>query len=226
MIRTLARESSHALNRPREALRILRKCAVRKAQTMPKIEAATIAEQRAQRHDKLIAAAEEILAQDGLDALTAGAVARRAGIARNSLYRYFSSIDDLIELVVTREFPSWVRAVQAAVGEATTPGDRVVAYVRSNVQQAAGSTHGWRSALSKSSLSEQGRARVRDMHIALSDIARDAVKELNPEQIDLQLAIVQALVDACVRRIDEGDDPEDVMTYAVAAARRLLTPSL
>lgn len=192
---------------------------------MPRIDAATVAEQRAQRYDKLIAAAEEILAEKGLDALTTGAVAKRAGIARNSLYRYFASIDDLVELVVTREFPSWVRAVQAAVDEATTPSDRIAAYVRSNVQQAAGSTHGWRSALSKTSLSEGARARVRDMHIELNDIARHALKELHPEQIDLQLAIIQALVDACVRRIDVGDDPDDVLSYATAATHRLMPPA-
>jgi AcrR family transcriptional regulator len=193
---------------------------------MPRIEAATVAEQRARRYDKLIAAAEEILAEKGLDALTTGAVAKRAGIARNSLYRYFASIDDLVELVVTREFPSWVHAVRVAVDEATTPSDRIAAYVRSNVQQAAGSTHGWRSALSKTSLSEQARARVRDMHIELNDIARHALEEIHPEQIELQLAIVQALVDACVRRIDMGDDPDNVLSYATAATRRLMPPAL
>ncbi|RYF30023.1 MAG: TetR/AcrR family transcriptional regulator [Comamonadaceae bacterium] len=192
---------------------------------MPRIEAATVAEQRAKRYDELITAAEEILAQNGLDALTAGAVAKRVGIARNSLYRYFASIDDLVELVVTREFPSWAHAVRTAVDEETTPSDRIAAYVRSNVQQAASSTHGWRSALSKTSLSEQARKRVRDMHIELNDIARRVLVDLHPEQIDLQLAIVQALVDACIRRIDLGDDPDEVLSYAVAATRRLITPT-
>lgn len=193
---------------------------------MPRIEAATVAEQRAQRYDKLVSAAEEILVEEGLDALTAGAVTKRAGIARTSLYRYFASIEDLVELVVTREFPSWVHAVRTAVDEETTPSDRIAAYVRSNVQQAAASTHGWRSALSKTSLSEQARARVRDMHIGLNDIARNALEEFHPEQIDLQLAIVQALVDACIRRIDIGDDPDNVLSYATAATRRLMPPAL
>lgn len=193
---------------------------------MPRIEAATVAEQRAKRYDELITAAEEILAQNGLDALTAGAVAKRAGIARNSLYRYFASIDDLVELVVTREFPSWAHAVRTAVDAEKTPSARIAAYVRSNVQQAASSSHGWRSALSKTSLSEQARKRVRDMHVELSDIARRALVDLHPEQIDLQLAIVQALVDACIRRIDLGDDPDQVLSYAVAATRRLMTPTV
>jgi len=192
---------------------------------VPRIEASTVAEHRAQRREKLIAAAEEILAESGLDALTAGAVANRAGIARNSLYRYFASIDDLVELVVTHEFPHWVETIQAAVDGEDTPTDRITAYVRSNVQQAANSTHGWRSALSKTSLSDPARKRVQDMHRQLSNIARTVLDDMRHDQVDLQLAIVQSLVDACVRRVDAGDDPDDVLTYAVAATRRLMPPT-
>lgn len=190
---------------------------------MAKSEAPTsVAEQRAQRYAKLVAAAEEILAEQGLEALTAGAVARRAGIARNSLYRYFASIDDLVELVVTREFPAWVRAVEAAVGAAPTPAEAIVAYVSANLREAAVSSHGWRSALSKSSLSEPARARVRDMHTELQQVARRALEDLDPDEVELRLAVVQSLVNACVGRIDVGDDPELVTSYAESATRRLI----
>lgn len=191
---------------------------------MPKIDAGTVSEHRAQRHERIIIAAEEILAESGIDALTAGAVAARAGIARNSLYRYFASIDDLVELVVTREFPQWVQAVQTAVDAADTPHDRIAAYVTSNVQQAATSTHGWRSSLSKATLSEAARRRVRDMHLQLNNIAQTVLFDMRHDQIDLQLAIVQSLVDACIRRIDAGDNPHDVLTYADTATRRLMPP--
>ncbi|WP_346010635.1 helix-turn-helix domain-containing protein [Streptomyces sp. SID5910] len=62
-------------------------------------------------------AAEAILNEGGVESLTAGAVAARAGIARNSIYRYFGSIEDLLELVVTREFPAWIDVVRAYTGE-------------------------------------------------------------------------------------------------------------
>lgn len=123
---------------------------------------------------------------------------------------------------MTREFPAWVHAVQAAVAAADTPLDRITAYVSANVQQAAGSTHGWRSSLARTSLSETAGKRIHDLHTQLSDIARSALADLDPCQVELQLAIIQALVDACVRRIDAGDDPDVVLTHALGATRRLL----
>lgn len=189
---------------------------------MPKIEAATVRAHRAQRLDHLIAAAESILAEQGIEALTAGAVAARAGIARNSIYRYFSSIDDLLELVVTREFPSWVAGVEAAIADEPAPEERVVAYVRANLEQAASSTHGWRTSLSRGSLSESARERVRALHVSLNGALVDAVADLKGEQAELTVSIIQAIVDSSIRQIDSGAAAEEVTRFAVTVTRRLL----
>lgn len=189
---------------------------------MPKIEAGSVREHRAQRLAQLIDAAEEILEEGGAEALTAGAVAARAGIARNSIYRYFNSIDDLLELVVTREFPAWIDAVEQAIAAETTPAAQVAAYVRANLEQAARGTHGWLSALSRDALSPSARERVRNLHVSLHEALARVVRELGQPQPELIVAVVQAVVDACIRRIDEGDDLTTVSDFAAGAMRRLL----
>ncbi|MEZ7004350.1 TetR/AcrR family transcriptional regulator [Streptomyces sp. AD55] len=191
---------------------------------MPKIEAGSVREHRAQRLNRLVDAAEAIVAEKGIEALTAGEVAARAGIARNSIYRYFDSIDDLIELIVTREFPAWVDAVAGAVDAASDPGARAVAYVRANLEQAARGTHGWRASLSRGSLSSSGRERVREMHTRLHAILGEVVDELGVEKPELTVAVIQAVVDACIRRIDRGDDLGEVLPFASQATERLLAP--
>ncbi|MFZ4134084.1 TetR/AcrR family transcriptional regulator [Streptomyces koyangensis] len=189
---------------------------------MPKIEAGSVREHRAQRLAQLIDAAEAILSEGGVDALTAGAVAARAGIARNSIYRYFDSIDDLLELLVAREFPAWTAAVEEAVAAQDTPGEQVAAYVRANLQQAARGTHGWRASLSRGSLSPSARQRVRKLHTRLHEVLAASVDGLGHPQPELTVAVIQAVTDACVRRIDQGDDLQTVSAYATDAARRLL----
>ncbi|GGR08206.1 TetR/AcrR family transcriptional regulator [Streptomyces pilosus] len=189
---------------------------------MPKIEAGSVREHRAQRLARLIDAAEELLEEGGVEALTAGAVAARAGIARNSIYRYFNSIDDLLELVVTREFPAWIDAVEQAIASETTPATQAAAYVRANLEQAARGTHGWRAALSRGSLSPSARERVRNLHISLHEALARVVRELGQPQPELTVAVVQAVVDACIRRVDQGDDLTTVSNFAVEATRRLL----
>lgn len=189
---------------------------------MPKIEADSVQEHRAQRLAQLIDAAEEILNEGGAAALTAGAVAARAGIARNSIYRYFNSIDDLLELVVTREFPAWIDAVEQAIAAESTPAAQATAYVRANLEQAARGTHGWRAALSRDSLSPSARERVRHLHTSLHEALARIVRELRQPQPQLTVAVVQAVVDACIRRIDQGDDLTTVSDFAAGATRRLL----
>lgn len=189
---------------------------------MPKIEAYSVREHRAQRLAQLIDAAEAILSEGGVEALTAGAVAARAGIARNSIYRYFDSIDDLLELLVAREFPAWTAAVEEAVAAEDTPGAQVAAYVRANLEQAARGTHGWRASLSRGSLSPSARQRVRKLHTTLHEVLAASVDDLGDTQPELTVAVVQAVTDACVRRIDQGDDLQAVSAYATDAVRRLL----
>lgn len=189
---------------------------------MPKIEGASVREHRERRHDQIVAAAEGLLAEQGVEALTAGAVARRAGIARNSLYRYFGSMDDLVELVVTSEFPRWQAAVRSAVSAETDPRERAVAYVKSNIDQAARGSHGARSSLSRIALSTGARSRIKVLHDELTQILTDIVGDLEPERPGLVVAVLQSLVDACILRIDTGDDAADVLDYADAACRRLL----
>lgn len=189
---------------------------------MPRIDASSLREHRAQRLTQLIDAAETILDEQGVEGLTAGAVATRAGIARNSIYRYFDSIDDLLELIVTREFPAWVQTVEAAVAAQSTPRQQVAAYVRANLEQAARGTHRWRAALSRGSLSPAARQRVGDMHTALHDALAPAVHELGSPQPELVITVIQSVVDACIRRVDQGDDPARVADFAVDATHRLV----
>jgi len=80
---------------------------------VPKIAAPTVAQHRAMVQRRLIDAAEEIMRSGEPEKLTAGAVTAAAGIARNSIYRYVDSVDDLRGLVLARHLPAWIDAVAA-----------------------------------------------------------------------------------------------------------------
>ena len=110
---------------------------------MPKIDAPTVAEHRENMEKRLLDATEAILRDSHTARLTAGEVATRAGIARNSIYRYVDTVDELRAKVVARYLPDWLEAVDRAIGDATDPGDRIVAWVRANLEQAAETGHGW-----------------------------------------------------------------------------------
>ena len=63
---------------------------------MPKISAPTIHEHRELRRQQLISAALELALDQGAEAVSVAAVAKKAGLARSSIYEYFASSADLI----------------------------------------------------------------------------------------------------------------------------------
>ena len=117
---------------------------------MPKIAAPTVAQHRAMVQRRLIDAAEEIMRSGEPEKLTAGAVTAAAGIARNSIYRYVDSVDDLRGLVLARHLPAWIDAVASELRTVEAPTERIVVWVRANLQQAARTGHGWLMGLSRS----------------------------------------------------------------------------
>ena len=57
---------------------------------MPKISAPSIVEHRELRRQQLISAALELALGEGAEAVTVAAVAKKAGLARSSIYEYFA----------------------------------------------------------------------------------------------------------------------------------------
>ncbi|MGV1010226.1 MAG: TetR/AcrR family transcriptional regulator [Dermatophilaceae bacterium] len=194
---------------------------------MPKIDAPTVAEHRARVQARLVDAAEAILRAGPSQQLTAGAVSSGAGIARNSIYRYVDSVDDLRTMVVQRYLPDWLDAVAAEMGAATTPEERVVTWVAANLQQAARTGHGW---LMEAARAHPQAASVDDAvaqaHAGMRDTLTEAWSDLlatRPERVPVAIALTVGLLDAGFRQIDAGQPSDLVQRMGVDAARALVT---
>lgn len=188
---------------------------------MPRINAASVREHREQVSTALVDAAERILRESGdTEALTAGAVATEAGIARNSIYRYVDSVDDLRGLVLARYLPQWGRAVAEAVAGVEDPAERIVVWSRANLEQAATSGHGWLMAVARGArLSADTKDAVDKVHDPFADDLVTSWGQVNPERAQLGVELVRGMVDAGFRRLDAGEEPAEVVrTVAVAVA--------
>ncbi|WP_418961229.1 hypothetical protein [Streptomyces tritici] len=64
---------------------------------------------------------------------------------------------------------------------------------------------------------------MKNLHISLHEALARVVRELGQPQPELTVAVIQAVVDACIRRIDQGDDLTTVSDFAAGATRRLLS---
>ena len=113
---------------------------------MPRITAPTVIEHREQRLRALLDAARAIIGETRT-APTLAATAERAGLARSSIYRYFSSSEQLLEAVVADIFPMWANKVRTCVDAASTPGEKIWAYIGANLDLFSSSEQDLASAL-------------------------------------------------------------------------------
>jgi AcrR family transcriptional regulator len=79
--------------------------------------------------EALVAAAESILAEEGVDGLTLRACARRAGVSHAAPQHHFASLGDLLAELASRGFEAFVQALDTAARRSAdhTPAGRLVA---------------------------------------------------------------------------------------------------
>ncbi|MDD7384804.1 MAG: TetR/AcrR family transcriptional regulator [Actinomycetaceae bacterium] len=109
---------------------------------MPQFRSSSVREHHMMVLNQLIAAAEEFARDGGAQAVTAGNVAARAGIARNSIYRYVSSINEL-KLLVLRQYLSTWRESFAAQVSASNPQGRILEFAQWILKEMPESSHAW-----------------------------------------------------------------------------------
>jgi AcrR family transcriptional regulator len=191
---------------------------------MPKIDAPTVAEHRAQVQARLVDAAEEILRAGQPDRLTAGAVSSAAGIARNSIYRYVDSVEDLRALVVARYLPAWLAAVDQAMAQSEDPGARVVTWVRANLEQAAASGHGWLMEAVRA-VPHRSDETLDQAHSGMRDALSDAWFDLldgDEQRSTLAAAFTLGILEGGFRQLDAGQPVAVVLDMGGRAAESLV----
>ncbi|KMY23289.1 DNA-binding transcriptional regulator, AcrR family [Actinobaculum suis] len=194
---------------------------------MPKIEAPTVREHREMMTNRIVEAAEKILRTQGPRALSAGAVAAKAGIARNSIYRYVDSVDDLRLMVLDRNVPKWRAEVMQHVDMDAEPAQRLATLVVACIRQSGTrSSHGWLMGLMRSThgkpVSEARRSEAQKdvdrVHDFFSEQLKMAWKDIGAADPDIWTSFTRAIIYDGFKQVSAGTQTEKVC----AAARELV----
>lgn len=191
---------------------------------MPRISAATVAEHREIVQTKLVDAAEQILLAHEPEKLTAAAVAQAAGIARNSIYRYVESVDDLRGMVLSRHLPAWLGAVDAALEGVEDPAERITVWMAANLRESARSGHGWLITMSRAEMSAATEEVMETAHKVMRDVLASAWMELlgDPTAARIAGGLTRGVLEAGFRQIDAGMDVDAVVGISTQATRGLI----
>jgi AcrR family transcriptional regulator len=160
---------------------------------VPRIDAPTVAEHHARQRRALLDATRSLLAETG-QAPSMAAVGRRAGLARSSVYQYFSSPEALLHEVVADVFPDWAGQVQRRVDGAGSPGERVWAYVEANVALFASSEQAVAQALARVVEPSVLRGPMQEFHAQLQVPLRDALADLGEPDVSTMAETIDAII--------------------------------
>jgi AcrR family transcriptional regulator len=193
---------------------------------VPRASEPPLVEHRARQLRCLLDAARALVAEEGPDALSLAALARRVGLSRPGLYEYFRSRDDLAAAIVEDEFPRRTEAVAAAVSAARDLPDKVAAYIRVQLEVTRDGRLPASLALAEHALAEDARARILDGHAQMLRPLVAALADAGLAQPGLRAELIHGVVDASARALGRsGVPPDEVIETAVAQAVCGVTPA-
>ncbi len=191
---------------------------------MPRISAPTVAEHRVRQRDALLRAATELLVAGGVNAVTPAAVGAAAGLARPSVYQYFSSGADILASVIEDAFPRANEALRVALESANGPAERLDTYVRESLRLARDGAHRPAAALAAAQLPDECMARLRELHHEQAAPFLRALQELETPDLELTAQLLGGVLEAAMRAIESGASldavTERTLTLVRAAVRR------
>ncbi|AZR02536.1 TetR/AcrR family transcriptional regulator [Trueperella pyogenes] len=190
----------------------------------PKISAPSVKEHHSMMYVRLVDAAEVILREDGPAALTAAAVATSAGMARNSIYRYVESIDDLRLLVLERYIPGWQKRIDAALAAESDPYLQLQSLVEISLDIGAEAGHQWLIDVVKAGLGRgkkgekapsgaeiQSRSEeVLNFHRELAHRIVTLWREITPRAVVVNSQMTRSILDAGLKLLDQGYNLHEV----------------
>ena len=191
----------------------------------PKIQAATIVEQRAMRQRQLIDAALAIALESGAANITVGAVAQRAGLARSSIYEYFSSSADLIADLVIEELALYQKRLSQAVIGTQDPYQHIELWIAEALQYVVDGRHMLIKSLNAATIPEFRRDEISQGHRNLMTTISAPLQEIGLTDIRGAMSYLQNTIETASVRIESGNNAEleirSAQIYAIAGLRAL-----
>jgi AcrR family transcriptional regulator len=170
---------------------------------MPYRRTENVARRLAARHAAIIAAARDAASEGGMAAVQIAAVARRAGIAAGTVYRYFPGKTDLVTALLTEISEREIGALRAAADIAPGP----------------------LSALSAAIMTFAARA-LRHRRLTYAAIAEPVEAELDAARLVARKALAAEFASLIASAVSGGHLPDQDATLSAAALIGLLIEGL
>ncbi|WP_431710621.1 TetR/AcrR family transcriptional regulator [Glutamicibacter uratoxydans] len=187
---------------------------------MPRINAPTVAEHRAQQERGIMEATFALLHETQAPP-TLAEVAKRAGISRTAIYQYYKSPQELLRAAAREVYPRWIARITEAVNSAATPQDAVLAYAYACVDQVAEGGHAVGTALASFTPDGPLDDQAEQMHISAQLPLLGALEALEVEDPPAIANLVMSVIHAAGQMADQGADLDAVHRHLNVMLRHI-----
>jgi len=154
------------------------------------------------RRAEILGAAAELIMESGFDNVSLNGIARRLGIAKSNIYRYFDGKEEIFFQVMLGEYSDWFEDMKSRLeGEPKPASDAVIAqHLTASLTNRERLCHfiSVKASVVEKNLSEETAARFSEILIpGVSDLAAvfvTCLPHLKPEQVMLLLRAVHAII--------------------------------
>ncbi|WP_164520500.1 TetR/AcrR family transcriptional regulator [Specibacter cremeus] len=163
-----------------------------------------MAEHRENQRRALMAAGRAELVEHGPEGVRLAAVGTRAGLARSSVYEYFSSASDLITEIAAVAFEDWGAIMTASLADVEPGAAKLHAYVNQTMRMVAEGRHEIAGLVGGYRFTAEQSRRFRTLHEDLMRPLRDSLTHMAVPEPDAHALLIQGMLDAATRH---GADP-------------------
>ena len=159
-----------------------------------------------ERQETILAAAQSLIAQKGVDAVSMADLAKATGLSRPAIYQYFASKDHVLAELVINEMADLSNAIERHIEGLKDPMERIRIWIHYSLAHLASAEHRIIREISISSLPEDSRGMINAMHGHFMMALLSPVREIGIKDVTATAHLIFASVAAAAKRIDEGSE--------------------
>lgn len=163
-------------------------------------------ETRDERQERILAAAQLLIAERGVEAVSMAELATQTGLSRPAIYQYFASREHVLAELVINEMADLSNAIDEHIAHFDDPMERIRIWVHYSLAHLASAEHRIIREISIASLPEESRGMINAMHGHFMTALVSPVAELGIKDVTATCNLIFASVAAAAKRIDEGSE--------------------
>lgn len=159
-----------------------------------------------ERQETILAAAQSLIAQKGVDAVSMADLAKATGLSRPAIYQYFASKDHVLAELVINEMADLSNAIERHIEGLKDPMERIRIWVHYSLAHLASAEHRIIREISIASLPDESRGMINAMHGHFMMALLGPVREIGIQDVTATAHLIFASVAGAAKRIDEGSE--------------------